>query len=456
MLSKPSQPSNHLNYSYICIEANYSTLEQNAAKSPFWKDLHFLETLRGGGIYLIVKIAGSLGAYLFAWFVSRKYGAEGNGIFAFTLTSAVLLAAFFNLGLNTYIVKIIPVFRARKYEVGVRTFYRKSLITISGVTLVGCAILIISGMLLPESSYSLDIFRIGVMAIPVSFLLFVSHAYKAQKRILGYSLLQNNVVQVLALIVLLFPWWSQSSIDEPVWAFTCAGIVLCMTGWIYLRFEGREEVVCDKTPFRAHLRESLPMLAGGLAYMILNLSDRMMLRFLDTTTQLGIYDVALRLSNLSLLGILSLNAIAEPKFAEFFAHNDRKSLRNFVRKMTWLGIGVSIPVILALGLFPAFWMGLFGDGKEFLEGIGSIRILLIGQALSVGCGAVLVLLNMTGQQRKVQTILIASALANILLNALLIPELGILGAAWATTITTILWNGWGVWVVYKKLGISMW
>lgn len=442
--------------SYICSGTKFLHLKSESGNVAFWKDLHLLETLRGGGVYLIVKIVGSLGAYFFAWYVSRNYGAEGNGIFAFTLTSAVLLAAFFNLGLNTYIVKVIPAFKAENNAEGVRGFYRKALMTIVGVTLTGCGLLVLISVFVPHAPFSTEVLLIGVATIPVSILLFLSHTFKAQKRILGYSLLQNNVVQVLALLVLLLPLWPIASVSEPVWAFVVAGVTLCIAGWFFNQSGTRALARITDIPFRSHLRESLPMLAGGLAYMVLNLSDRMMLRFLDTTTQLGIYDVALRLSNLTLLGILSLNAVAEPKFAEFFAQNDPVRLRRYAGRMTWIGMGISIPVIGLLGLFPDTWMGLFGTGADFLPGISSLYILLIGQIVSVGCGAVLVMLNMTGQQRSVQTILLTSALLNILLNLLLIPSMGIDGAAWATAFSTLVWNVWGVWTIRTKLGFWMW
>ncbi len=431
-------------------------MEQESGKSPIWKDIHILETLRGGGIFFIVKILGSLGAYLFAWYVSKKYGAEGNGILAFTLTLAVLLGAVFNLGLNTYAVKIISNFRAEDNLPKIHVFLRKTLVVVSQVTIVGSILILILSYLIPYGDLSRELFLVGFMVIPVSLLLLLSHVFKARKMILGFSLLQNNIIQVLALIILVLPMWGRLEPVEPVWAFIIAGMIMGLIGMFTINRIFISQPLSDSKSFNFHLRESFPMLAGGLAFMILNLTDRLMLRFLDTTEQLGIYDVALRLSNLTLLGILALNSIAEPKFAELYAQNDSKSLRRFVNRTTWMGIVISIPVIVVLGLFPDIWMGLFGHNDEFLRGTGSLYILLVGQAWSVGCGAVLILLNMTGHQRNVQNILIIAALLNVMLNALLIPRLGIAGAALATLFSTIVWNGCGVWMVKKKLGFWMW
>lgn len=431
-------------------------MKSRSGNEAFWKDLHILETLKGGGIYLVVKIAGSIGAYFFAWYVSKAYGAAGNGVFAFVLTAAVLLASFFNLGLNTYTVKLLPAYKAQNNPGGIRAFYHRALTTVAGVTFAGSGILILLSFLMSNESFSRDLYLIGCATIPVSILLFISHVYKARQRIFGFSMLQNNVIQVLALLILVIPVWDRSSTNEPVWAFIVAGVGLCIAGWGMIPSIHGEQTPISKTEFRLHIRESLPMLAGGMAFIVLNLTDRFMLRFLDSTTQLGIYDVALRLSNLTLLGIMSLNAVAEPKFAQLHAENDPTKLRSFAGRITWMGIVVSIPVIGLLGFFPDFWLGLFGTGEDFLVGGSTLRILLLGQALSVSCGAVLVLLNMTGHQRSVQTILFTCATLNIILNFLLIPWWGIDGTAWATAFSTLVWNVWGLWIIRKKLGFWMW
>jgi len=422
----------------------------------FWQDVHIRETFLGGGVFLIIKVLGSLGAYVFAWYISRVYGPEGNGIMAFTLTLAVLLAALYNLGLNNYAVKIIPQYQYRNDGQGARSFYRKALSTVTGMTLAGSVILIGITFLIPSGELSRDLFLASFLTVPVSLLLFISHTFKARKNILSFSLLQNNIIQVAALLILILPVWARMAPSEPVWACVWAGMTMTAIGLLANKSGKQTGIILKSHPFSFHLRESLPMLAGGLAFMVLNLTDRLMLRFLDTTSQLGVYDIALRLSNLSLLGILSLNAIAEPKFAEFFAQNAMDQLRQFVKRMTLSGLLMAIPVIGALGLFSDFWLGFFGKEGDFLSGRASLYILLLGQAVSVVCGAVLILLNMTGHQRSVQKILISAAILNVILNAILIPVWGIAGAAWATTIGTIVWNLWALWTVRRKLGFWMW
>jgi O-antigen/teichoic acid export membrane protein len=79
---------------------------------------------------------------------------------------------------------------------------------------------------------------------------------------------------------------------------------------------------------------------------------------------------------------------------------------------------------------------------------------LAGQLLNSFAGVVGFVMMMTGHQHQSMRILIVSAVANILLNATLIPTLGLVGGAIATSLTLILWNTWMVVYVKAKMNIN--
>lgn len=426
------------------------------SKLKSWSgDRDLLEILRGGGVFLIIRLLGSAAAYFFAWYISREYGPEGNGVLSFALTSAVFLSAFYNLGLNTYAVKIIPQLQYEGNESKIRSFYHTALRGIAALSVGTSLIFIFISYWIENTELGRDIRLFCILAIPLAILSFTSNVFRARKNILIFSLLQNNILQGGALFILLLPFWSKKIVSEPVYALILFSTIAALIS-LKRQYPNPDPGKNNVFPFQTMLRESWPMLAGGLSFMILNLTDRFMLRFLDTLPQLGIYDIAFRISNMTLLGILAINAIAEPKFAELFSTGEKRRLKEVVRRATFLGIGITLPVIVILALYPHFWMNLFGKGGDFLTGSDTLLILLGGHAVNVLSGGVLVLLNMTGQQRQVRTILLTVSILNILLNALFIPKWSIEGAAWATMISTIIWNIWGIIVVRRKLGFWMW
>ena len=89
----------------------------------------------------------------------------------------------------------------------------------------------------------------------------------------------------------------------------------------------------------------------------------------------------------------------------------------------------------------------FGPEYADVDTSLTLRILLVGAAFNAISGPVLTLMNMTNAERQARNIVLVAAGLNIALNIAMIPRLGMAGAAWATTISTVLWNAMAlVWV----------
>jgi len=100
-----------------------------------------------------------------------------------------------------------------------------------------------------------------------------------------------------------------------------------------------------------------------------------------------------------------------------------------------VGLPVGVMLIVAGGPILAVVFG--GD---FRRGHAALAILCTAQLVNVGTGSASLLLNMAGHERVTARSLMWSAAANVILNALLIPAFGIVGAAMATAATMIGWN----------------
>ena len=109
-------------------------------------------------------------------------------------------------------------------------------------------------------------------------------------------------------------------------------------------------------------------------------------------------------------------------------------------------------VSVILVIVGKFVLGLFGS--EFVVVYLPLLILLVGQMINALAGSVALIMAMSGHQKQTGIIITTSAAMNIVLNLLLIPILGILGAAVSTTSTMILWNVMMLVYVYRKLGIN--
>jgi O-antigen/teichoic acid export membrane protein len=92
-------------------------------------------------------------------------------------------------------------------------------------------------------------------------------------------------------------------------------------------------------------------------------------------------------------------------------------------------------------------------GPDFTAAQTSLQILALGHLVAAATGPVGYLLNLTGFQDFSARILGVSAVANILLNGLLIPIFGMEGAAFATA-ATVTGSNVALYILsVRKLGV---
>jgi O-antigen/teichoic acid export membrane protein len=126
------------------------------------------------------------------------------------------------------------------------------------------------------------------------------------------------------------------------------------------------------------------------------------------------------------------------------------NIKNEIQRATKLITIFSIPILMVLLLFRKQLLQLFGP--EFVEGevvLVTFSLSLLFNAMS---GSVGLVLNMTSYQKAFRNMTIFCAALNGLLNYFLIREYGITGAAYASTIASIILNIIGVLYVKRKFG----
>jgi len=114
-------------------------------------------------------------------------------------------------------------------------------------------------------------------------------------------------------------------------------------------------------------------------------------------------------------------------------------------------LGATLPMLALAGFGQAF-LGWFGAG--FSTGQGAMIVLCFGQWVNVALGPVALLLTMTGHERDALVGIAWGAGVNLLLSAVLIPPLGMIGAAVSSTASLIAWNLILVVWVRRRLGIG--
>ncbi|HZJ06920.1 MAG TPA: oligosaccharide flippase family protein [Nocardioidaceae bacterium] len=152
----------------------------------------------------------------------------------------------------------------------------------------------------------------------------------------------------------------------------------------------------------------------------------------------AVYTAATRFVVLGQLGSQAVALAVQPKLSELMAREEIAATRRVYKTSTAWVVAVTWPVHLIVAMLSPLLMQLFGRGY----GDGQPVIVLLAGAMLVAtsCGMVTMLLLMSGRSRENLLNVLVALVTNLSLNVVLIPRMGIMGAAIAWAVAIVLSN----------------
>lgn len=181
------------------------------------------------------------------------------------------------------------------------------------------------------------------------------------------------------------------------------------------------------------LRFSLPFVPAGLASMAVQVIDRPILKALTNDATVGVYQANYRLGIFMMLVVGMFDAAWRPFFLE---RADRPGARAlFGRVLTYFMLGAAF-LVLALSLFIGDLARLPLRGRpiihpDYWSGLGIVPIVLLGHLFYGGYINFMAQVTLAKRTDLLMTATALGAAVNVGGNLLLIPSLGMMGAAWA-------------------------
>jgi O-antigen/teichoic acid export membrane protein len=230
-----------------------------------------------------------------------------------------------------------------------------------------------------------------------------------------------------------------------------AGVVLIlMTLSVWRRMPPQARTV----PGIGHIEKKVVAFSAtafGIAavHFVLGQADKVALGYYLNARQVGVYAISMALVGFVPIALQSVNQIFAPTIAELHAAGNYVLLQRLYASLTKWVLIITIPLALTVAVFSKGLMTVFGSGFE--AGAWVLAVGTIGQLFDCGVGSVGFLLLMSGNQVTLMKIQTANAVLMIILSIVLVPRLGILGAALASSITVAGTNLWGLVEVRQKL-----
>jgi O-antigen/teichoic acid export membrane protein len=185
----------------------------------------------------------------------------------------------------------------------------------------------------------------------------------------------------------------------------------------------------DRKLLRAMNHFGMPLVPAALALWAINLIDRFFITGFKGQAENGVYSLAVRIASV-IVFVMAAFQLAWPAFA-YSIKDDGEARRTYSYVLTYL-LFVTCWLSLALGTLAPWIVDLFDPKHHFTRSAEAVPILCFAAAAYSGYS---VLAIGVGRMRQTQLNWLVAGMAavvNVVLNLILIPPYGMIGAAIAT------------------------
>lgn len=164
--------------------------------------------------------------------------------------------------------------------------------------------------------------------------------------------------------------------------------------------------------------------------------DSLMIGHFMSATDVGYYAVAVLFMQAITLLPQAVQRVTNPSIARYYGKKDYGNIRSLIKETMFKISLITIVIALFLAIFGKILIGIIFT-NEFLPAYIPLLILLIGYSIYAAFVSVGTCLSSIGKVQIVFRISLVCAILNTLLNIILIPRFGLLGAASATSISLV-------------------
>lgn len=363
---------------------------------------------------------------------ARYLGKEGYGVINFGLSFINIFTIICKLGIDSIIVNELVKNKEKSGEILGTTLVLRLISSLCSLVLTFVFVSVLkpnqSIVMIVTMIQSISLIFVTLDTVDFYFQSILKSKYTAIARSISYPL-----VCLLRLIFIFFKvsvvWFAWATVLDAV----MIGIVLL---YFYLKKEKRK-ITFSVRQAKHLLQNSYSFIWANLLVTIYTQMDRIMVGSLVGDAETGLYSAAMTIANLWIFIPNALIDSARPLIMELKASGKDETYK---LRYAQLYAGI-IWISIAAGIFFTVFSNItiiIIYGKEYFEAVIVLKILVWSRLFSLIGTARNIWLICEECAKYVKWFVGAGAGINIILNFILIPLFGALGAAIATLITEIV------------------
>jgi O-antigen/teichoic acid export membrane protein len=394
---------------------------------------------------------------LLAIVLARTMTAGSFGAYSFCLSLVEMLIILPMLGSSQLMVREIPAYRAKSqisYLKGlIRSVYTGSLIISILLMLLLAAV---GALFLAGTPYLKPL----LASLPLILLLSTIQVHNSTLRGLGRimaGLTANSLRPLMILAAIGISHMSFSPAITPSYAVimhTAAAALLAIGFGILvsLQIKNVSGSASARYDTRRWIGSALPFVFIAVSRMMIQQISVIFLGVFQNPEQVAFFRIAHRASMLISFGLIAANLTIAPVSSRLFVEGNKARLQSIVSKSVLAVAFFSFPVGFVL-IFTGKWLIPFVFGAEYINAYPMVVILCLAQLINTSTGFAGLLLNMAGFEKLTTRKVAIAAVVGIVMNLVLVPALGGVGAAIATGVSLTVSNVLLVTCLYRKTGI---
>jgi O-antigen/teichoic acid export membrane protein len=375
-----------------------------------------------------------IAGFLVGVWVARYLGPEKFGLFSYALAFVSIFQGIAKLGLDGIVVRDL-VQEPEKRDIYLGTSFWLKLVGGVITFLIITIILFIQSILTSNFFTETNIY-ILIIAFGIVFQSFEVIDFYYQATVQAKYISIRRIIQlILSSIIKIFLVLTGADLIWFVLVSLFDIISLSIMGWLIYRSQGLPNFVryFDIEIGKKLLKDSWPLLLSGIAISIYMRIDQVMIKNMLGDREVGLYSAAMRLVEVWYFIPMIITQSVFPAIVNAKKISEElyyKRLQQLFSLLIWMAIFIAIPIsVFSHQIIYLFY------GERFIEASNVLEISIWASLfvfIGVGTGKWFLTENL---QNLAFYRTLYGAMINVILNFILIPYFGIIGASIATIVS---------------------
>jgi O-antigen/teichoic acid export membrane protein len=402
--------------------------------------------VKGAATILFISLIAAFLGYLIRIILARNLSVEEFGLFYAVFAFLGLIGVFKSLGFDKALAKFIPEFMHKKENDSIKN----SILYVAIIQIITNSIMILAIYLL--SNYlAINFFHnaqatiiIKLLAIAFfidSFSEVLKFAFQGFKKMTYFSGM-DLIRMLLITTTILIGFKLNYGLLSPIIAYIITPVVLLIIfSWVLVKRVFPEffasKFMINKMLLKRISKYSIHILAISVGGVILGYTDIIMLTYFSGLTSVALYSVALPTTRILLYFPRALAEVLLPLTSELWVKKKKKILVEGIESLYKYSFIIIMPLAFMMFSFSDLIINVF-FGRSYIQAATAMKILSIGMVLrginSIGSN----FFPGIGKPQITSKIVYSGAIFNFIANLILIPILGIIGAAITTSLSYLI------------------